>query len=112
MRIAIPVAEGQLCMHFGHCEKFAFFNVDAEAKTIEAREDLTPPAHQPGVLPRWLAENEVKLVIAGGMGMRAQNLFTESGIEVIVGAPSEPPENLVAAYLEGALESGENICDH
>lgn len=112
MRIAIPVAEGQLCMHFGHCEKFAFFNVDAEAKTIETREDHTPPPHQPGVLPRWLAENEVNLVIAGGMGMRAQNLFTENGIQVIVGAPSEPPENLVAAYLEGTLESGENICDH
>jgi len=52
------------------------------------------------------------LVIAGGMGRRAQDLFARSGIEVIVGAPAAPPEELVRAYLAGELEAGENVCDH
>jgi hypothetical protein len=39
-------------------------------------------------------------------------LFAQNGIEVVVGAPSETPEALVAAYLGGTLRSGDNLCDH
>ena len=46
------------------------------------------------------------------MGIRAQNLFTESGVNVVVGAPAEDPEKVVQAYLEGELKTGSNICDH
>ena len=112
MRVAIPMNDGKLCMHFGHCEQFAVVDVDAESKEIKGQELLTPPAHEPGVLPRWLTGMQVTLVIAGGMGRRAQQLFTESGIEVICGAPSETPERLVADYLAGNLAVGRNVCDH
>ena len=110
--IAIPVAGGQLCMHFGHCEYFALLDVDTAGKEILSSRQLTPPAHQPGVLPRWLHDQGVKLVIAGGMGGRAQGIFEENGIKVIVGAPAELPENIVRSYLDGKLQAGENICDH
>lgn len=112
MRIAIPVVEGKLSMHFGHCQEFALFDVDPAGKTVTGSERLEPPAHQPGVLPRWLAEKGANVIIAGGMGGRAQGLFTQSGIEVVVGAPSLPPEEIVQAYLDGALQTGENVCDH
>jgi len=46
------------------------------------------------------------------MGQRAQGLFAEQGISVVIGAPAETPERLVADYLAGTLEAGENICDH
>lgn len=112
VKIAIPMAAGNLCMHFGHCEQFAVLDVDADGKKIVKREDLTPPPHEPGVLPAWLAEKGVKLVIAGGMGQRAQQIFMSQGIEVLVGASADSPEALVKAYLEGTLESGDNVCDH
>ncbi len=112
MRIAIPVVEGKLSMHFGHCQEFSLFDVDPESKTISDRKSLVPPAHAPGVLPKWLAEQGATVIIAGGMGGRAQGLFTESGIEVVVGAPSVPPEEIVQAYLDGTLQPGENVCDH
>ena len=51
-------------------------------------------------------------VIAGGMGQRAQAIFAENKITVIVGAPAEAPEKLVADYLSGALKTGQNVCDH
>ncbi|NJB66549.1 Mrp family chromosome partitioning ATPase/predicted Fe-Mo cluster-binding NifX family protein [Desulfobaculum xiamenense] len=111
-RVAVPVAAGQLCQHFGHCEKFALLDVDNATRTITKGELLTPPPHEPGVLPRWLAEKGAKLIIAGGMGARAQSLFTESGIKVVVGAQGGDPETIVNAYLAGQLTVGQNICDH
>lgn len=112
MKIAIPTANGQLCMHFGHCEQFAFVTIDPENKTVKGTELLTPPPHEPGVLPKWVADNGGNLVIAGGMGMRAQQLFSQNGVQVLVGAPADTPENLTAAYLNGTLQTGQNVCDH
>ena len=112
MKIAIPLADGKLSAHFGHCERFALIEVDSEEKKILKREDIEAPPHEPGLLPKWLAERGANLIIAGGMGQRAQDLFCEHGIEVIVGAPTETPENLVNVYLAGTLQAGENVCDH
>jgi len=112
MKIAIPTANGQLCMHFGHCEQFALVEVDESGKTILRTDYLVPPPHEPGVLPRWLQEQGVGVVIAGGMGQRAVNLFAQSGIRVIVGASLDTAENIVSAYLNGTLEAGQNICEH
>ena len=112
MKIAIPLADGKLTAHFGHCGQFAIVDVDPKSKTIQSQVVLDPPPHEPGVLPAWLAEKGVSLVIAGGMGQRAQMLFTDKNIEVIVGAPVDTPEALVSDYLAGALQTGDNICDH
>jgi len=112
MRFAIPMAEGQLCMHFGHCEQFALVDVDATSKQITGTQYLTPPPHEPGVIPRWLHEQGATCIIAGGMGMRAQQIFAENGITVVTGAPVDSPEALVTAYLQEALVTGANACDH
>jgi len=112
MRIAIPTAEGKLAMHFGHCEQFAIIDVDQSTKAIVNTTLETPPAHEPGVLPKWLGEKNTTVIIAGGMGSRAQNLFAEQGIEVVVGAPAGEPDAIAKAYLDGSLQSGNNVCDH
>lgn len=112
VRIAIPMANGKLSMHFGHCESFALIDVDMEEKVILERKDVDAPPHQPGMLPSWLAERGASMIIAGGMGQRAQGLFSQYGIEVVVGATGETPEHLVSGYLAGTLRFGENICDH
>ncbi len=56
MKIAIPTVDGVLCPHFGHCQQFAIVNVDPETKSIKSSEMLTPPPHEPGVLPAWLSD--------------------------------------------------------
>lgn len=99
-------------MHFGHCREFAIVIVDDETKAISGVENLTPPAHEPGVLPKWLKEQGATLIISGGMGQRAQMLFADMGIDVLAGAPSEAPEDLVRSWLDGTLECGGNVCDH
>ncbi len=112
MKIAIPLANGKLCMHFGHCEQFALIDVDEAAKTIGSLSTVTPPPHEPGVLPRWLHEQGANVIIAGGMGQRAQALFAQNGIRVVVGAAGEDPARVVRAYMNGTLETGENFCAH
>ena len=112
MKIAVPLVQGQLSMHFGHCEQFALVDADQATKTVGKTVVLTPPPHEPGVLPRWLHEQGADVIIAGGMGRRAQQLFAQQGIAVAVGAPATSPERLARDYLNGTLRTGENICDH
>ncbi|MGQ9635658.1 MAG: NifB/NifX family molybdenum-iron cluster-binding protein [Bryobacteraceae bacterium] len=112
MRIAVPVANGILAQHFGHCERFAFVDVDPATKSITASTEVEAPEHQPGLLPPWLKERGVNLIIAGGMGSRAYTLFQAASIEVLTGAPAVSVAALVQQYLDGKLVTGENACDH
>ena len=112
MKYAVPVAGGMMSPHFGHCEQFALIDVDEAARKIVNKELVIPPDHQPGVFPAWLAEEGVNIVIAGGIGARAQSLFSENRIEVIVGAVGDNPEEVVTAHLNGMLVTGDNVCDH
>lgn len=112
MRIAVPVANDLLCGHFGQCETFALFDVDTDAATIVGRQDLRPPPHEPGSFPRWLAERQTTMVIAGGMGSKARELFEANGIRLMLGAPEQPPQDLVASFLHGHLTQGVSPCDH
>jgi predicted Fe-Mo cluster-binding NifX family protein/predicted RNA-binding Zn-ribbon protein involved in translation (DUF1610 family) len=110
-RYAVPLADGQLAMHFGHCEQFALIDVTGDEQLSEPQLE-TPPPHEPGLLPRWLNEKGVTHIIAGGMGNRAQALFSENGIEVITGAPVSAPEILVKEHLASSLQTGPNACAH
>jgi hypothetical protein len=71
----------------------------------------TPLPREPGALPRWLCEQGVTVIVAGGMGSRAQSLLAENGIRQVVGASSSDPEVLVQALLDGCLTTGGNTCD-
>jgi len=112
MIIAIPLADGKLSLHFGHCEKFALFQIDPQAKEVKGKREIDAPSHEPGLLPTWLAERGVNLVICGGIGVRAKELFKQKNIEIIIGAPDEAPEAIVSNFLSGCLKTGANICDH
>ena len=112
MRYAVPVTGGRLAAHFGHCEQFAIFDVDETKKEIVRKELLTSPGHQPGLLPVWLAEEGASVIIAGGMGSRAQGLFEQYHIKVVIGATQDDPEKAVLDYIGGNLVTGDNICDH
>ena len=112
MKIAIPLANGKLSMHFGHCDEFALIDVDENAKKFIDTEIVAAPEHEPGLLPKWLHEKGAKVIIAGGMGSRAQMLFAENSITVVTGAGAENPEKLVEDYLHDRLVAGPNVCDH
>ena len=112
MKYAVPVTGGMVSQHFGHCEQFALIDVDEAKKQILKKELVNSPGHEPGLLPQWLAEKGASLVIAGGMGSRAQGLFQQNKIGVITSIMESDPEKAVLSHLNGVLATGESICDH
>ena len=108
--IAVPLENGILCTHFGHCQQFAIIETDNNEVMNEVL--LTPPRHEPGVLPGWLADKGVTDVIAGGMGQRAIGLFNQNNINVYVGAPFKSPRELANDLINNTLVAGANYCDH
>jgi Mrp family chromosome partitioning ATPase/predicted Fe-Mo cluster-binding NifX family protein len=110
IRIALPVQGGNVSEHFGHSPHFGIFEV--RGKEIIGEDYVQPPTHSPGVLPSWLDEQGVKVVLASGMGSRAIGLFEDAGIRVICGVPAGSAKDVVTAYLNGTLAAGGNVCDH
>lgn len=110
MKIAIPLAGGKLCTHFGHCEQFAMLTVNDG--NVVKEEKVTPPPHAPGVIPNWIADQGCTDILVGGMGEAAQAILMQRGVKVLCGAPSKTPEELVNLYLRGELVSADNACDH
>ena len=108
--IAIPMAAGKLSAHFGHCEAFAFVDVN-DSKIVKVT-SFDPPEHQPGTYPRWVAAQGATDVLAGGMGPQAVGLFNQFGINVFVGAPVKTAEELVDDFLNDRLTLSTNYCDH
>jgi predicted Fe-Mo cluster-binding NifX family protein len=110
MKFAVPTFNNELTAHFGHCEKFAI--IETDNNTIVKEEFINPPVHHPGAYPRFLAEMGVDVIIAGGMGHKAQTLFSENNIEVCVGVVQGSPKELVQQFLDNTLTTGHNLCDH
>jgi len=109
-KIAIPIENGLLSAHFGHCEAFAIVEVnDGKVKNIFK---VTPPEHQPGLYPKWIAGMGVNDVIAGGMGQKAIALFNQHYINVYLGAPVKTPEAIADEFLRGELTLNANPCSH
>ncbi len=110
-KIAVPVdKDGILDGHFGHCKFFAI--IDVEGKDVVSKEMVTPPPHEPGLLPRWLADKGVNNILAGGMGHKAIQIFNYNNVNVFVGAPQLSAEELVNGFLNESIEFSANYCDH
>ena len=107
-KIAVPMENGGFSSHFGGAGRFDLFEVDEASRAIVSRVSATPPPHERGAFPSWLKEQGARVILAGGMGPRAVQMFQHFGIEVVLGIDGGEPEQLVRAYLDGTLvASGE-----
>ncbi len=107
MKIAVA-SEGKLVTgHFGHCENFNIY--DAEYDQIVNRQSVPNPGHRPGFLPNFLHDLGVDVIISGGMGGGAIEIFNEKGIVVVTGASGDA-EAAASDYLNGKLVSSDTVC--
>jgi predicted Fe-Mo cluster-binding NifX family protein len=107
MKIAVASEGKYVSGHFGHCEGFTMYELE-EDKALS--KEFTPnPGHRPGFLPVFLKELDTNVIIAGGMGETAQQLFNENGIEVVVGAEGFC-DDAVQKYTKGELKSTDSVC--
>ncbi len=110
MKIAVAAQNGTVCPHFGHAPHYVLYTVDDEGNILD-RAEHPNPGHAPGVLPRWLGSLEADVIIAGGMGPRAEELFRAQGIEPVIGVSGDI-EDAVRNYCSGVLETGPSACHH
>ncbi len=107
LRIAVASENKMVAGHFGHCENFMIF--DTENHQLVKTENIPNPGHMPGFLPNYLADSGVNVIISGGMGQGAVDIFNSRNIEVIIGAKGDT-KTAVEAYLAGALKSTGSVC--
>ncbi|MEA3493011.1 MAG: NifB/NifX family molybdenum-iron cluster-binding protein [Candidatus Margulisiibacteriota bacterium] len=108
MKIAISTDNGMLSAHFGRCPEFTI--IEIEDNKLKNRSVIPNPGHHPGFLPKFLHENGVSCIIAGGMGHRAQDLFTEQGIKTILGVDGSI-EDIIKETVAGTLKGGGSLCN-
>ena len=109
MKLAIATDQGYVSAHFGRCPTYTL--VEISDGKVTHREEIDNPGHQPGFLPHYLSERNVGVIIAGGMGPRAQELFAQHNIQTIIGVQGSIDEVLIK-FLDNQLEPGEDKCDH
>ena len=102
---------GQISQHFGRCPSYLI--VDVEGNEIKKSDIISNPYyenHIPGMAPKFISEQGANVMIAGGMGPRAIDMFSNFGIEVVTGAIGNVG-NVLKAYLQGEI-SGVEPCKH
>ena len=107
MRIAISTDGDLVSAHFGRCPSFTIIEID-NGKLIN-KQTIANPGHHPGYLPQFLHQKGVGCIIAGGMGRRAEDLFAQVGIKIIVGVSGSIKE-VIDKIIKGTLEGGESLC--
>jgi len=112
MKIAMPVKNNMLYGHFGKAPKFHFVIVDEIHKTITEQSEHTPPPHEPGAIPTWLAKEGVTDIIACSMGPGAARKCESFNMKIAVGVSPASVDTIVQHYLQGTLKTGENNCSH
>jgi predicted Fe-Mo cluster-binding NifX family protein len=109
MKVAVATEGGYVAQHFGRCPEYTI--VEVQNNEIIDKKVVPNPGHKPGFLPRYLAERDITCIIAGGMGVRASELFKQHNIETITGVTG-PVEDVIQKFISGDLESGPDMCDH
>ena len=109
MKVAISTDQGHVSAHFGRCQSYTI--IEIKEGQILSKEEIPNPGHQPGFLPEYLSEKGVNCIIAGGMGPRAQGLFSQKNIETIIGVQGAVDE-IIEKFMKQEIESGDDLCNH
>ena len=106
-KIAIAVDNNKVSAHFGRCPSFAI--IELQGNELSSQEIIPNPGHRTGFLPEFFAEKGVHIIICGGMGRRALDLFSEKKIKTIIGITGEIGE-VIEKYSKGQLEESDSFC--
>ena len=109
MKIAVTYDNGNIFQHFGKTEFFKVYEV--EDHKVIASEVIGSNGTGHGALAGLLADQDVDVLICGGIGGGAQSALEEAGVELCAGAQGDA-DQAVEAYLKGELVSTGANCDH
>ena len=110
MRITVTYEEEQIYQHFGHTACFAIYDVKAGA--VQQKQLLMTEGSGPGALAGLLQQNEVDVLICGGIGGGARAALQQAGILLYPGV-SGRADDAVQALLHSSLQFDPDlVCDH
>lgn len=110
MKIAATYENGQIFQHFGHTEQFKIYKVEDGRITDASVVDTNGQGH--GALADFLKDQDVNVLICGGIGGGAQEALGKQGIELCGGVTGDADQALVN-YLAGTLTYNPDVkCDH
>ena len=110
MKIAVTYDNGNIFQHFGHTEKFKFYEVEDGAIVNLTVVDTNGSGH--GALAGFLKENGIEVLICGGIGGGAQTALADAGIKLYGGVQGNA-DAAVIAFLQGRLDYNPDVkCDH
>ena len=109
MKIVVTYDNGNIFQHFGKTEFFKVYEV--EDNKVISSEVIGSNGTGHGALAGLLAEQDVDVLICGGIGGGAQAALEEAGVELCAGAQGDV-DQAVEAYLKGELVSTGANCDH
>ena len=107
MKIAISTDGEYVSAHFGRCPSFTLADIE-EGKLI-SKKVIDNPGHHPGYIPQYLSEKGVNCMVAGGMGMRAKELFKDVNIDIILGVEGKI-DSIIDKIISDTLERGKSLC--
>ncbi len=110
MRIAVTYENGQVFQHFGKTGQFKFYDVEDKKITSSRVSGTNGAGH--GALAGFLKDNNVDVLICGGIGGGAQKAMAEAKIKFYGGVNGSADE-AVQKLLDGNLEYNPNVvCSH
>ncbi len=109
-RIAVTTEGEEIFQHFGKCKAFTLF--DVKGTEIIAKDVLDPDGSGHSALAGILKDNQVDVLICGGIGQGAKDALAAIGVELVAGA-SGNIDKAVADYLNGTLKHNADFtCNH
>lgn len=107
MKIAVTYDNGEIFQHFGHSEKFKFYEV-SDGKILNSEVvDTNGSGH--GALTDFLFGNGVDILICGGIGGGAKDALSAAGIKIF-GGVSGNADKAAADFLSGTLDFDPGVC--
>ncbi len=114
MKVAIPTLgnkglEEQVGEHFGRVPTYTL--VDTETNEVKVIQNTSHHLGGQGYAPELLASAGVNVMLCGGLGRRAIQMFEQFGIAVYVGA-SETVKDAIEMWKDNKLQmaTDENAC--
>ena len=100
MKIAVTYDNGEVWQHFGKTENFKIY--DVEDNKVVSSEVKSTNGEEHGALAGFLAENNVDVVICGGVGAPMVNMLEAQGMKTCPGVTGNA-DQAVSDYLAGKL---------
>ncbi len=112
LRIGMPTSGGKLNAHFGRSDELTIYDLKLPEKSIVNKDIVKMPPHEEGSFPNFVKQNNVNLLIVGGIGPKAIEILEQNGVDVLKGVSEDDPESIIRLYIDGKLKDSDNDCDH